>query len=117
MTVGAPWNLPRRPKLVQSPLSPTLMLAYATPPFLMRSLKDMFGHIALRAFMACLHPAGISMLIRAFVCAGPDADATGALTLVPIPRNLVLGHVIIMSMHPSFTNQDMADTRLTVGGD
>ncbi len=100
---------------MQSPLLPTLMLAYAAPPFLMRSFRDMFGCIALRASMARLHPARISALTRAFVRTGPADDAIGALTLVPVPRNLVSGHVIIMSMHPSFTNQDTADSRFDRG--
>ncbi len=100
---------------MQSPLLPTLMLLYAASPFLMRSVRDMFRCIALRASTARLHPAGISVLTRAFIRAGPDADATGALTLVPVPKNLVSGHVIIMSMHPSFTNRDMADARLDRG--
>ncbi len=100
---------------MQSPLPPTLMLAYAAPPFLMRSFRDMFGCIALRASTARLHPAGISALTRAFVRTGLNADATGALTLVPVPRNLVSGHVIIMSMHPSFTNRDTAYARFDRG--
>jgi hypothetical protein len=81
---------------VQSPLPPTLRLAYGTPPFQMRSLKDMFGRIALRASTARLNPARISVLTRAFFHAGHNANAIGALTLVPIPRNFVLGHVIVM---------------------
>ena len=100
---------------MQSPLPPTLMLLYNAPPFLMRSIRDMLGYAALRASTARLHPAGMDMLTKAFVLAEPNAAATGALTLVPFPKNLALGHVIIMSMHLSSTKQETADARLNRG--
>ena len=38
-----PPHLPKRPKLVQSPLLPTLMDSYLIPPFLTRSLNNIVG--------------------------------------------------------------------------
>ena len=100
---------------MQSPLPPTLMLLYNAPPFLMRSVRDMLGYAALRASTARLHPAGMDVLTKAFVLAEPNAAATGALTLVPFPKNLASGHVIIMSMHPTSTKRETADARLDRG--
>ncbi len=107
-----PAHHPSRPKLVQSPLPPTLMELYRMPPFLMRSAKDIIACAALKASTACLHPAGMAVLIVGLARAGAKPDSIGAFAGAVPPRNLASGHLSIMSMAQSYTKRATAAPRV-----
>ncbi len=91
---------------MQFPRPPTLMESYLMAPFLMSSAKDIVGCAELKASTACLHPAGmIVLIVGLFVRAVPEVDDIWALAGAAPPRNLASGQVSIMSMVQSSTNQ------------
>ena len=75
------------------------------PPFFMRFTKDIVGCAVLKASTACLHPAGMALLMVGLARAGSDPEDIGALAGAAPPRNFASGHVSIMLMVQSSTNR------------
>ena len=91
------------------------MELYRMPPFLMRSAKDIVECAALKASTACLHPAGMAVLIVGLARAGAGPDGIGAFAGAVPPRNLASGHVSIMSMAQSSTKRVTVAPRVDLG--